>query len=61
VLGHPVDALAWLANHLQDRGLAMKAGDLVTTGSLVKSQFPVAGNRIAFRLPGLGEVHLSVE
>jgi 2-keto-4-pentenoate hydratase len=61
VLGHPLDALAWLANHLQDRGLAMKAGDLVTTGSLVKSQFPVAGNRIAFRLPGLGEVHLSVE
>lgn len=61
VLGHPLDALAWLANHLNGRGLAMKAGDIVTTGSLVKSQFPVAGNRIAFRLAGLGEVHLAVE
>lgn len=60
VLGHPLDALAWLANHLVTRGLPVRAGDIVTTGSLVKSQFPVAGNRIAFRLPGFGEVHLAV-
>ena len=60
VLGHPLDALAWLANHLVARGLSMKAGDIVTTGSLVKSQFPQAGNRIAFRLPGLGEVELVI-
>ena len=61
VLGHPLNALAWVANHLQDRGIAMKAGDIVTTGSLVKSQFPQAGNRIAFRLPGFGEVQLDIE
>ena len=61
VLGHPLDALAWLGNHLAARGLAMKAGDIVTTGSLVKSQFPLAGNRIAFRLPGFGEVRLAVD
>lgn len=61
VLGHPLDALAWLANHLATRGLPLGAGDIVTTGSLVKSQFPVAGNRIAFRLPGFGEVHLAVD
>ncbi len=60
VLGHPLDALAWLANHLASRGLPLNAGDIVTTGSLVKSQFPVAGNRIAFRLPGFGEVELVV-
>lgn len=61
VLGHPLDALAWLANHLVARGLPMKAGDIVTTGSLVKSQFPMAGSRIAFRLPGFGEVKLAVD
>lgn len=60
VLGHPLEALAWLANHLAARGLAMKAGDVVTTGSLVKSQFPAAGDRIAFRLPGFGEVDLVI-
>jgi 2-keto-4-pentenoate hydratase len=61
VLGHPLDALAWLANHLAARELSIKQGDIVTTGSLVKSQFPVAGSRIAFRLPGFGEVHLAVD
>lgn len=61
VLGHPLDALAWLANHLAARGLSMKAGEIVTTGSLVKSQFPQARSRVDFRLPGLGEVHLAVD
>ena len=60
VLGHPLDALAWLANHLATRGRALKAGEIATTGSLVKSQFPVAGNHVAFRLPGFGEVQLHI-
>ena len=60
VLGHPLDALAWLANHLAGRGMTMRAGDIVTTGSLVKSQFPVAGNRVEFRLPGFGEVQIDI-
>jgi 2-keto-4-pentenoate hydratase len=60
VLGHPLEALAWLANHLAARGLPLRCGDIVTTGSLVKSQFPAAGNRVAFRLPGFGEVDLVV-
>lgn len=60
VLGHPLDALAWLANHLRARGLGMNAGDIVTTGSLVKSQFPTAGSHVLFRLSGFGEVRLAV-
>jgi 2-keto-4-pentenoate hydratase len=60
VLGHPLDALAWLANHLRDRGLSLKQGDIVTTGSLVKSQFPTSKSRIFFSLPGFGEVSLDI-
>jgi 2-keto-4-pentenoate hydratase len=60
VLGHPLDALAWLANHVQARGLSLKQGDIVTTGSLVKSQFPTAGNRVLFSLPGFGKVGVEV-
>lgn len=60
VLGHPLDALGWLARHLQGRGLALRAGDLVTTGSLVTSKFPQAGNRVAFEVSGLGSVSLQV-
>jgi 2-keto-4-pentenoate hydratase len=60
VLGHPLDALAWLAGHLQERGLALKADHLVTTGSLVTSKFPTAGNTVDFRIDGLGSVALHV-
>lgn len=31
--GHPLRALAWLANHLASRGEELKAGQVVTTGS----------------------------
>lgn len=60
VMGHPLDALAWLANHLQHRGLPLAAGHLVTTGSLVTSKFPVAGNTVAFHVDSLGVVALHV-
>ena len=52
--------MAWLANHVLGRGLTLRRGDLVTTGSLVKSQFPRAGNSVEFMLPGFGEVTLRV-
>lgn len=35
VLGNPLNSLTWLANHLIDRGYALKAGDLVTTGAAI--------------------------
>ena len=60
VMGHPLDALAWLANHLQHRGLKLAAGHLVTTGSLVTSKFPRAGSTVEFRIDTLGSVALHV-
>jgi 2-keto-4-pentenoate hydratase len=56
VLGHPHNALAWLANHLaaEDRGL--HAGQIVLTGSLVKTIWLNAGDHVAMELAGLGKV-----
>ncbi|MGO1119165.1 2-keto-4-pentenoate hydratase [Rhodovibrionaceae bacterium A322] len=39
ILGHPLTALSWLASHLQTRGKSLKAGEFVTLGSVVKTQW----------------------
>lgn len=60
ILGHPLDALAWLVQHLAGRGIALCAGDVVTTGSMVATKFPLPGVRVDFEIDGLGAVHCEV-
>ena len=54
VLGHPHHALAWLANHLFSDGNALRAGEFVLTGSLVKTVWLNAGDQVMMELSGLG-------
>jgi 2-keto-4-pentenoate hydratase len=56
VLGHPHNALAWLANHLAADGKNLRAGQLVLTGSLVKTVWLNAGDEVVMELEGLGRV-----
>jgi 2-keto-4-pentenoate hydratase len=56
VLGHPHHALAWLANHLAAEGRGLHAGQIVLTGSLVKTVWLAAGDHVRMELDGLGEV-----
>src|SRR6476646_4730839 len=56
VLGHPHNALAWLANHLAADGKNLRAGQLVLTGSLVKTVWLKAGDEVVMELEGLGRV-----
>jgi 2-keto-4-pentenoate hydratase len=56
VLGHPHNALAWLANHLATEGRGLRAGQIVLTGSLVKTMWLEAGDRVVMELDGLGRV-----
>ena len=56
VLGHPHNALAWLANHLADEGKGLHAGQIVLTGSLVKTVWLKAGDSVRMELAGLGRV-----
>ena len=60
VMGHPLDALVWIANHLAARGLGLWRGDTVITGSLVTSKFPKAGDLVRFDAGALGSVQLRV-
>jgi 2-keto-4-pentenoate hydratase len=54
VMGHPFEAVAWLANHLNAHGAALKPGDLVMTGSIVETRWPKAGDMVEVTLAGIG-------
>ena len=59
VLGHPHNALAWLANHLAASGEGLRAGQIVLTGSLVKTLWLDAGDEVTMELSGLGTVQVT--
>ena len=59
VLGHPHNALAWLANHLASHGSALRAGEIVMTGSLVKTVWLGAGDEATMEFSGLGSVQVT--
>jgi 2-keto-4-pentenoate hydratase len=59
-MGHPFEGLAWLANLLAARGRAMKAGEIVITGSALRTRFPEAGDAITYRIEGLAETSIRV-
>lgn len=62
VLGHPLQALAWLASHLSRRGRGLKAGDLVLTGSLVATYWvPPDATRIETLHHPLGPVTVTID
>lgn len=53
-LGHPVNAMTWLANTLGRLGIALKAGEIVLSGSL-GSLVPVArGDSLRLAIGGIG-------
>ncbi|SDS83724.1 2-keto-4-pentenoate hydratase [Bradyrhizobium canariense] len=60
VLGNPFESIAWLANHLASRNQCLKARQIVMTGSLIKTIFPMDRATYLFDLNGIGSVHMSV-
>ncbi|WP_302082118.1 2-keto-4-pentenoate hydratase [Salinibaculum rarum] len=56
VLGHPADAVAWLAEKLPDHGNTLQAGDLVSTGSITEPIPVEAGETVVARFGSLGSV-----
>jgi 2-keto-4-pentenoate hydratase len=56
VLGSPINSLAWVANHLGARGLGLRAGDVVMTGSVSLLLRPKAGDTVRARFTRLGSV-----
>lgn len=60
ILGHPFNSAAWLATQLAARGQALKAGQVVMTGSVMKTVFPEEPASYRFELEGIGSVAVEV-
>ena len=54
VMGHPFAALAWLANSLIARGLFLKQGEFVFTGSVVETHWINPGDKVTVEIDQLG-------
>jgi len=61
VMGHPFEALAWLANSLSRRGRGLKAGEFVFTGSVVETKWVNRGDRVVMEIDRLGRVEAVFE
>ena len=60
ILGHPFNSVAWLNAHLASRGGGLRRGQIVTTGSVMKTVFPTEAGDYRFDMPGLGSVEVRV-
>lgn len=60
-LGHPLSGLAWIANYLASRGRMLRQGEIVMTGSALKTRFPKPGDAVDYCIKGLGEVSVRIE
>jgi 2-keto-4-pentenoate hydratase len=60
VMGHPLNALAWLADKLAAAETPLRRGTIVMTGSMVPIQYPAAGDRAIIEISDLGTAELVV-
>lgn len=60
ILGDPLAALVWLAEHCRGRGTPLRAGEVVTLGSLVKTAWIGPGERVEIGIERLGGASLVV-
>jgi 2-keto-4-pentenoate hydratase len=58
VLGDPINVLTWLVDHLHGRGIALKAGDWVSTGLLTEVISIRSGDGYVADFESLGQVKI---
>jgi len=60
VMGHPLNALAWLADRLAEAGRPLRKGEVVLTGSIVLAAPLNPGQTAVCAVEGLGEARLTL-
>lgn len=56
VMGDPINVLLWLANDFSRRGLGLKSGEFIFTGSMVDIIWIKPGDEVVTEVEGLGRV-----
>lgn len=56
ILGHPLEALAWLANAQISQARRLPAGSIILLGSVVQTRWLAPGNKVDIEIEGLGRV-----
>lgn len=59
LLGHPIDALAWLANRRSSLGLGLEAGAFISLGSITPVQWVEGPGRYRIEVEALGAVEVA--
>ena len=60
-MDHPLEAVAWIANHLAAHGRGLVFRDVVITGSIITTKTVQPGDLVKFSVAGLGAVELRVD
>ena len=60
IMGHPLAALAWLANLRASTGHPLQAGTFITLGSIVSSQRVAPGDRVKIEIEKLGAIEIAI-
>jgi 2-keto-4-pentenoate hydratase len=56
IMGHPLEALAWLATLRARQGQPLRAGEFVSLGSIVETKWVAPGDLVDVVIDGLGRV-----
>jgi 2-keto-4-pentenoate hydratase len=48
----PLGSLAWVLNHFSGRGMTVRKGEHIITGSAIQTRFPIAGDRFSYDVAG---------
>lgn len=60
-LSDPLGSLAWMVTLITGQGQTVKAGEIVITGSVIRTRYPVGGERISFDIAGKSSVSLTID
>ena len=59
-MGHPFEALAWLANLRAERGRMIERGALVMTGSIIAPALVKPGDEVTYAVENMGDVTATI-